>query len=202
MSFFKKHSKPNNTKQMKRLSFNKLQNAHEVFVNNNENPPFMYLKDKYSLQIDKYSEIAELTNSAAMASAKQFEEEISYRANDYLVHYFFDLYLFLNSGLFQQESDIASAIIDGIHFKYYGQSSDNIISSQMQLSTEKERCFLSSFFSIFKEDDYSRLLAVFAYSCISEDSLGTTEGLMLSKLILTLIDYISPKLKIKISNIL
>ncbi len=202
MGFFKKIFGINKDKQEKILSFNTLQNAHEVFVDNNANPPFVYLKDKYSLKIDKYSEIADLLNSAAMATAKQFEEESSYRANDYLVHYFFDLYLSLNSGLFQQEADIASAIIDGIHFKYYGQPSQSIISSQIQLWAEKERCFLSSFFSIIKEDDYPRLLAIFAYYCISEDGLGEPDGLMLSKLILSLTKYISPKLKTKISNIL
>ena len=202
MGFFKKVFMANKDKQEKLLSFNTLQNAHEVFAGNHANPPFVYLKDKYSLKIDNFSEIADILNSAAMATAKQFEEESSYRANDYLVHYFFDLYLSLNSGLFQQESDIASAIIDGIHFKYYGQPSQKIISSQIQLWAEKERCFLSSFFSILKEDDYSRLLAIFAYYCISEDGLGATEGLMLSKLILNLTKHISPKLKSKVSNIL
>lgn len=202
MGFFKKKFRKNKEKQTKILSFNTFKHAHEVFVDNNANPPFTYLKDKYSLNIDKYSEIADFLNSAAMATAKQFEEESSYRANDYLVHYFFDLYLSSNSGLFQQESDIASAIIDGIHFKYYGQSSQNIISSQIQLWTEKERCFLISFFSIFKGDDFPRLLAIFAYSCISKDALGAIEGLMLSKLILSLTKYISPKIKTEISNIL
>ena len=119
-----------------------LKNAHEVFVDNHENPPFVYLKDKYSLKITNFSEIADILNSAAMGTAKQFEEISSYRANDYLVHYFFDLYLSLNSGVFQQESDIASSIIDGIHFKYYGQPSQKIISSQIQLWGERERCFL------------------------------------------------------------
>jgi hypothetical protein len=184
------------------LSFNTFKYAHEVFVDNKANPPFIYLKDKYSLNIDKYSEIADLLNSVAMATAKQFEEESLYGANDYLVHYFFDLYLSLNSGLFQQKSDIASTIIDGIHFKYYGQPSQSIISSQIQLWAEKERCFLSSFFSIFKEDDFPRMLAIFAYYCISEDGLGATEGPMLSELILNLIKYISPKIETEISNIL
>jgi len=176
--------------------------AHEVFVDNNENPPFIYLKDEYSLKIDKFSEIADLLITAAMATAKRLEKESSYRANDYLVHYFYDLFLSLNSGLFQHDSDIVSVIIDGIHFKYYGQPSHKIISSQIQLWAEKERCFLRSFFSIFKEEDYPRLLAIFAYYCISEDGLEATEGLMLSKLILSLTEYISPKLKTKISNIL
>jgi hypothetical protein len=192
----------NQDKQEKLLSFDALQNAHEVFVENHANPPFVYLNDKYYLKIDNFSEIADLLNSAAMATAKQFEKESSYRASDYLVHYFFDLYLSLNSGLFHQESDIASAIIDGIHFKYYGQPSHKIISSQIQLWAEKERCFLNSIFSILKEDDYPRLLAIFAYYCISEDGLGATEELMLSKLILNLTKQISPKIKTKVSNIL
>ena len=190
MGFFKKFFRTNKDKQEKTLSFNMLQNAHKVFVDNNANPPFVYLKDKYSLKIDKFSEIADSLISAAMATAKQFEEDSSYKANDYLVHYFYDLYLSLNSGLFQQDSDIASAIIDGIHFKYFGQPSQRIISSQIQLWSEKERCFLSSFFSIFKEEDYPRLLAVFAYYCISEDGIGATEELMLSKLILELTEHI------------
>ena len=79
----------NKDKQEKLLSFNALQNANEVFVDNHANTPFVYLNDKYSLKIDNFSEIADLLNSAAMATAKQFEGESSYRANDYLVHYFF-----------------------------------------------------------------------------------------------------------------
>jgi len=202
MGFFKKFFRTNKDKQEKTLSFNTLQNAHKVFVDNNANPPFVYLKDEYSLKIDKFPEIADLLISAAMDTARQFEKESSYKANDFLVHYFYDLFLYLNSGLFQHDSDIASTIIDGIHFRYYGQPSHIIISSQMQLWAEKERCFLRSFFSVFKEEDYARLLAIFAYYCISEDRLGATEELMLSKLILSLTEYISPKLKTEISNIL
>ena len=201
MGFFKKFFMTNKDKQEKTLSFNTLQNAHKVFVDNNANPPFSYLENKYSLKIDKFSEIADILNSAAMATAKQFEEKSSYKANDYLVHYFYDLYRCLNSGLFHQDSDIASAIVDGIHFRYYGQPSHIIISSQMQLWVEKERCFLRSFLSVKEEEDYGRLLAIFAHYCISEDRLGAIEGLMLSKLIFSLTEYISPKLKIEISKL-
>jgi len=201
MKFFKKKSRVNKEKQEKLLSSNTLQNAHVVYVDDYANPSFIYLKDKYSLRTDKFSEIADLLNGAAMAFAKQFEDESSYKANDYLVHFFFDLILSLKSGLYQQESDITSAIIDGIHHKYYGQPSNKIISSRIQLWAEEERCFLSSFFSILKGDDYPRLLGIFAYYCISEEGLGANEGLRLSKLILSLIQHISPQLESKILNI-
>ncbi|GAI99478.1 unnamed protein product, partial [marine sediment metagenome] len=107
--FLKKVFRKNKYRHEKILSFKTIQYANEVFVDNDDNPPFFYLKDKYSLKIDKFSEIADLLNSVAMATAKQFEEKSSYRANDYLVHYFFDLYLYLNSGLLHPESDTASA---------------------------------------------------------------------------------------------
>jgi hypothetical protein len=202
MGFLKKLFKLNTGKQEKALSFNTLQNAHEIFVENNMNPPFVHLNNEYSMKIEKFSLIADILNSAAISTAMLFEEETSYRANDYLVHYFFDLFLSKNSYLFQHESDIASVVIDGIHFKYYGQPSHNIISSQVLLWAEKERCFLNSFFSILNEEDYPRLLAIFAHSCVSEDALVATDSVRLSKLIINLTKFISPKIKSKISNIL
>ena len=60
----------------------------KVFVENNENPPFEYLKDNYSLDIDKYAEISDIIIDAATATSEQLEKESSYRASENLVHYF------------------------------------------------------------------------------------------------------------------
>ena len=212
MGFLQKLFRTQKDKQ-DNISFKMLRNVNEVFVDNTANLPFIYLKDEHSCDIDKLSEIADFLKGAAMATSKQFEDamttakrsekEGSHRVNNHMVHYLFDLYLYLHSGMFHYEYNISSAVIDGIHFKYYGQPSQKIISTQLQLWAEKERCFLNSFFSIFKGNDYPRLLVIYADYCMSDNLLrGATEGLVLSKRILNLIEVISPKIKAEISNIL
>ncbi len=176
--------------------------AHEIFIEDDANPPFKYIKSKYALDVKKYSEIADILNNAAIATSKLFEEESSYKANDDLVHYFFDLFLVLSSGLFGQSSDKSSAIVDGIHFKYFGQPSQKVVLSQVQLWAEKEKCFLNSLFMAFKEPDYTRLLSIFAFFCLSEDPIGATESLWLSTLILSLSKFMMPKITLKINTIL
>jgi len=184
------------------LSSETILTAHEVFIEDDANPPFKYIKSKYASDVQKYSEIADILNNAAIATSKQFEEESSYKANDDLVHYFFDLFLALSSGLFGQSPDKPSAIVDGIHFKYFGQPSQNVVLSQVQLWVEKEKCFLNSLFTAFKEPDYARLLSIFAFYCLSEDPMRATESLRLSKHILSLSEFIMPKIKIRINTIL
>jgi hypothetical protein len=186
----------------KTLSGEAIITAHEVFIEDGANPPFKYIKDQYSLDVKKYSEIADMLNNAAIATSKQFEEESSYKANDDLVHYFFDLFLALSSGLFGQSPDQYSAIVDGIHFKYFGQPSQKVVLSQLQLWGEKEKCFLSSLLMAFKEPDYPRLLSIFAFYCLSKDPIRATESLRLSEHILNLTEFIMPKIKMKINNIL
>ncbi|MBL7046708.1 MAG: hypothetical protein ISR95_03650 [Candidatus Marinimicrobia bacterium] len=184
------------------LSREAILTAHEVFIEDHANPPFKYIKNKYALDVQKYSEIADMLINAAIATSKQFEEESSYNANDDLVHYYFDLFLASSSGIFGQSPDKTSAIVDGIHFKYFGQPSQKVMRSQVQLWDEKEKCFLNSIFTAFKEPDYAGLLSKFAFFCLSEDPIRATESLRLSTHILSLSEFIMPKIKMKINDIL
>jgi hypothetical protein len=184
------------------LSSEAILTAHEVFIEDDANPPFKYIKSNYALDVKKYSEIADILNNAAIATSKQFEEENPYKANDDLVHYFFDLFLALSSGLFGQSPDKSSAIVDGIHFRYFGQPSQKVVLSQAQLWVEKEKCFLNSLFKASKEPDYARFLSMFAFFCLSEDPIRATESLRLSTHILSLSEFIIPKIKKKINDIL
>lgn len=173
-----------------------------IFIEDNRNPPFKYLRNKHSLDCNNFSQSADMIISAAIGSARKFEEESSITINDQLIHYFFDLLLCLNSGLFTSDKDVSSTIIDGIHFKYFGQPSQKKISSAIALLATKETCFLISLFDLLKQDDFPRMLAVFAYFSANGELVGASEGLWISKTVLAIIKIVSPKLNSKLSEII
>jgi len=110
--------------------------------------------------------------------------------------------LALNSKLYSTENDAASVIIDGIHIKYFGQPSIIVITSYIQLLAEKEKCFLVSFFTIFKTLDFARLLGIFSTYCLKEESVGATESSFNSTITMEIIKSVSEKLKNEIEAIL
>ena len=175
--------------------------TNKVLIEDKDNPAFNYLKKEYSANIKDYSDIADVINEASLACAIKIKDEYSIKANNNLIHFFYDLYLTLNSNLFSSNLDV-SAIIDGLHLKYFGQPSIKIITSQIQLWGEKERCYLNSFFKISKQNDFPKLLSIFAFYCVSNKPLEATKALELSKTLITMIKIVSPKLKIKIESIL
>ncbi|MFC1490630.1 type I DNA topoisomerase [Candidatus Latescibacterota bacterium] len=181
-----------------------LSTPHKIFLENSENPVFVFFnKESQYHDVDKFSDISDLIINYAMLSANQFDKESSYGANEDLVHYFFDLYLYMSFDLVYHNPDIASMICDGIHYKYYGKPYDNIISNQMQLLAEKERCFYVSFMTKLKEADYPRYMGMFASSCVSANGMaGATDVMMLSKLILSIVERFSPRLEKEITKLL
>lgn len=167
-----------------------------------QNPPFAYLAEKYSFNCDVLSQSSDIIISASVASAKKFEETTAIDINKNLIHFFFDLLLCLSSNNFADNNkDISSAIIDGIHFKYFGQPSQNKIGSSIELMAKKETCFLLSLFDLSKKDDFKRMTAIFAFYAGTNDMLGATTGLTIAEVIFGLTNIICPKLNAKFGEI-
>jgi len=178
------------------------ENLYKIFIKDDNNPAFHYLRDKYFLNVEPFSKIADLLIEVAIVSALELAELNSQKVNDYLIHFFYDLYLALNSILFSSDENRASAIIDGMHIKYFGQPSLKIITSYIQLLAAKENCFMVSFISIFKTTDFPRLLGSFSTYCLNGESVGATEGLFNAEMVLEIIKHISQRLKDEIESIM
>lgn len=191
----------------KKLSFTDIKYPRPIFTFDEENPPFEYLKEKYNLNIMPFSNIADQINEAAFVSAMELasmcSNTIKFKPNDHLAHFFFDLYLALNSDVFSSDNDIASAITDGIHFKYFGQPSLKVITTILQIWGEQpEKCFFISFFHVLNKKLPYRKLAIYAEYCIFDDMrLGLIDSSFLFKMIMALITEVSPRVKNKIQEL-
>lgn len=152
--------------------------------------------------MEPFSKIADLLIEVAIVSALELAELNSQRANDYLIHFFYDLYLALNSKLFSSDDDKASLLVDGMHIRFFGQPSLTVITSLFQLRAEKERCFLVSFFKIFEIADFPILLGSFSAYCLTDQGIGIAECLFNAEMILEIIKHVSPRLKNEIESIL
>lgn len=167
-----------------------------------QNFPFAYLTEKYSLNCNVLSQSSDILISASVASAKKFKEITAIDINENLIHFFFDLLLCLSSNNFTADNkDISSASIDGIHFKYFGQPSQNKIGSSIELMAKEETCFLLSFFDLSKKDDFERMVAIFAFYAGTNDMLSGTTGITIAEAVLGLTNNICPKLNAKLGEI-
>jgi hypothetical protein len=175
---------------------------YDILIEDENNPALHYLIDTYSLNVAPFSKVADLIIEVAIASALKLAEANSKKVNNNIIHFFYDLYLCLNSKLFSQDEGIASAIVDGMHIKYFGQPSLKVITSLFQLRAEKENCFLVSFFSIAKTPDFFRILGNFSAYYLSNESVGVTECLFNSEVILEIIKHVSEKLRNEIEVII
>jgi hypothetical protein len=168
-----------------------------------ENLAFEYLQNKCSINIQVLSKAADIIYDCSCSSAKELAKLHSIQCNDNLVHFFYDLFLVLNSGLLSNDNETASACSDGIHWVYYGQPSNKVVSSLIQLWAEPETCFYNSLFSIIHEPDYPRYFGLFAvYTMFGGDSSGATLILEVSQQIILILKHVSKKLTKKISAVL
>ncbi len=180
-----------------------MEHSNKIFIKDQDNSAFNYLKDKYLVNIDIYSKIADIIYEASLVSAGRLGEEYGVKINNDLIHFFYDLYLVLSSKLFTLKSNIdISAIIDGMHIKYFGQPSTRNIVTQIQLWAEKEKCYLNSFLNSIKGEDFVRLWTMFAFSCISDEPVGMTESLELSEILISIIQIILPKIEDRVKIII
>lgn len=176
-----------------------------VILTDAENPPFKYLQQQHSCNIDAYSRVADLLRSVAIASATRFARLTSSEANAHVAHYFFDLYLVLHSKLLapDDDNDLSSACVDGIHFKYHGQPTPRPVESVLELlAGRNDRCFLASFFSVLKGTDFPMKLGTYAHYCCSRDVPGATESLAMGQTILSMAKEMSEPLGKEMQDIL
>ena len=176
----------------KKFSIDAIIFSVQPFVSDSDNPAMEYLSSNYGIQPKKFSCFSDQFIDCAKANAEIFSEETSFKANDHLVHFFFDLYITLNSSLFSDNNDIASACIDAMHIRYFGPPSHDTITSIAELWQEQEKCYLSSMFTLLKTDNFFSMIASFAKKCVSSDTIGITEALTLSQLLLKMLKHFKP----------
>ena len=166
----------------------------QQFISDSDNPAMEYLSSNYGIQPKKFSYFSDQFIDCAKANAEIFSEETGFKANDHLVHFFFDLYIALNSALFSDNNDIASACIDAMHIRYFGPPSHDTITSILELGLEREKCYLSSILALSKTEpgDFFSMIASFAKKCVSSDVIGATEALALSRLLLKMLKHFKP----------
>ena len=146
-------------------------------------PAFDYLIDKYELNCDIYRNLSSIIHKNSVIAANEFSELINQKTNNVLTHFFFDtllsFYVIGNQEKFySNKQDKYSAIIDGIHFKYYGDISDVTIESILQLWGSKNECFFKTSYNIFKKGNIGsglNLLVSIAFNCSGRSDIGATE---------------------------
>ncbi len=192
---FKRSTKEETNEHGKLFSLTKVYYADKILISDQQNPAFQVLNDEFSYDTKNISFLADQFIQSAKANAEIFSKETSFNQNDHLFHFFFDLYLVLNSALLHENNEISSIIMDAMHIKYFGPPSHNIVTGQIDLWMLNEKCFLSSIFAILKEKDYFRNLALFAHSCVSSEVLGLIEALEYAQLLLKMIKHTQSTLR-------
>ena len=125
-----------------------------------------------------------MVNDHAYAAANEFAEHMNGTSTDQLVHLFHDRLIAVavipNLDLLHPDKDIASAIVDGIHFEFYGDASPSVIESLLQLWAERPQCFLSTFVdALGKENVGNRFVSMAAFCISPEQPLGATDAVRL-----------------------
>ena len=167
----------------------------------NKNPPFLHLAEEHSLNYSVFSKSSDIIMSASMASVKKFSDISNTKINKNLLHVFFDLLLCLSVNNFSNKNkDIFSAIIDGLHFKYYGQPSQNKISSSIQLMAIPETCFMLSMFNL-DSDSFISMVATFISYANTNSIPGATQNLETAKIVFNLTNKIMPILNTKLEEV-
>jgi hypothetical protein len=152
-------------------------------------PAFDYLIDKYGLNCDIYRNLSSIIHKNSVLAANEFSELIKQETNDVLAHFFFDIllsfYILGNQEKFYgNKQDKYSAIIEGIHFKYYGNISNVTIESILQLWASNNECFFKTTYNIFKKGDIEsglNLLISIASNCSGKAIIGATEIMKLAE---------------------
>jgi len=162
------------------------------FISDSENSALDYIVKNFGIDSQNVSYFADQFIDCAKANAEIFSKETALKQNDHLVHFFFDLYLSLNSSLLSDDRDLGSAFVDAIHIKFFGPPSHNTITSVLDLWQQPEKCFLSSFFALVNSDDFPRMMASFAHHCVSDENIAASESLYLSKLLFKMLEHFQP----------
>ena len=109
------------------------------------NLPFEYVRDKTGQDVSKYTQIADMVYGHAHSAAHEFAQMLGKRKTPLLVHFFHDFLTVycIASNLKRLSSDreVASAIVDGVHFEYYRDVNPEVVTSVLQLMAQKPDCF-------------------------------------------------------------
>ena len=160
------------------------------------NPAFDYIQKQYKIDCSVYKNLSSIIYNNATDAANEFAKLINKKKHDDLIHFFFDYLLsFYVSGavdsFYKENKDLYSALVDGIHIEYYGNVSDQIIASTLQLWTAKDRCFLKTDFNLVmdKENigDNKLLITTIALNCARNESPSATEVLSISTTLFTIL---------------
>lgn len=149
------------------------------------NLPLEYVRDKTGLDIAAYRNIARMVNAHSYAGAQEFAQLLGAEPTDQLVHYFHDMLtalciLPLMPNL-SADNDTASAIVDGIHFEFYGDASPKVVRSFMDMWEDKPTCFFRTFVGPVSGPDPMHSAQFAAYCIDAEQFLGAIEALRLGK---------------------
>jgi len=150
------------------------------------NGSFEYIKNNHEIDCNIYRKLSDVIYAHSVAAANEFAEVIRGKTNDNLIHFFFDYFLTFYvtakpDNFYITNEDVYSALIDGIHIEHYGNVSNQVIKSILDLWVTEDRCFLKTDFALFKDRDAGnrfRLSIAIASYCAGIE-VGAIEGLEL-----------------------
>ncbi|HUX02032.1 MAG: hypothetical protein WBD63_02485 [Phycisphaerae bacterium] len=145
------------------------------------NLPLEYVREKTGCDVTVYQKIALVINVHAYSAADEFAQLLELKPNAQLVHFFHDMLMVVGLlpmiGRLSPSKDIASAIIDGVHFEFYEDASPSIVESILHLWAEKPKCFLHTFINTLEEEGAAMRFAAFAvYGLAPEYQLGISKA--------------------------
>ncbi|AKL94977.1 hypothetical protein CACET_c15280 [Clostridium aceticum] len=173
-----------------------------ILVDDNKNPAFLYVKEKFGINIKSYSNVANIIYDCSFACSKQLADLNNLDINENLVHFLYDLLIVWNSGLIlSEDNDLTSAILDGIHIKYFDQYSAIEIESIIQVIAEEETCYYKSFYSLLKQNNFNLIGFLAAYSLYG-DINECYGNLSIKHQLMEMLKMVMPKLESEIKKII
>ena len=149
------------------------------------NPAFEYVQSNYGINCDIYRKLSSTIHDHSIAASNEFAELVNGKSNETLIHFFFDYFLSFyvsvkNEYFHFDNKDAFSAIIDGLHIEFYGNVSNEIVESTIQLWTTENKCFLRTNLAAFKNKDVgerTRLMISIASHCAGLENIGATQAI-------------------------
>jgi len=177
MNIFKKLFQFNKDKRLLEL------HSKEETETIKQNPAFEYVQEKYGIDCGIYRKLSSYIHAHSHAAANEFAEEIKGKSDENLIHFFFDYFLSVYAkvkatNLHYDNKNVYSALIDGLHIEFYGNVSDEVIESTLQLWTTQNKCFLKTDIATFKKNDIGesmKLMITIAAHCAGIENIGATE---------------------------
>ena len=150
------------------------------------NLPLEHVHARTGCDIEPYHKIADMVQAHSYAAAEEFARLLGRKPTDQIIHFFHDMFTAVcfvpRVSRLSRSKDVGSAIVDGIHFEFYGDAVQSSVDSILQLWAEKPKCFFQTFVQALGKTDESIRFVQFAAYCLNpEIQLGATEALKLSE---------------------